>query len=67
MKGNLYLTKNQYGRNEICCAEDNDNHMNNMGEKEFADSNFNSEIIWQISIFKKLPIFTKIVIFKVLL
>ena len=39
-KGNLYLTKNSFGRNESCCAEDNHNYMSNMCGKEFSDSNF---------------------------
>ena len=39
-KGNLYLTKNQLSRNEICCVLDNYNYMSNMCEKEFSDSNF---------------------------
>ena len=34
MKG-MYLTKNQFGRNKICCAEDNHNYMSNMCENEF--------------------------------
>ena len=38
---NLYLTKNQFGRKEICYAEDNHNYMSNTYEKEFSDSNFN--------------------------
>ena len=29
-KGKLYLTKNQFGRNKICCAEDNSKHMSKM-------------------------------------
>ena len=45
MKGNLYLTKNQFGRNEICRAEDNPNYMSKMCEKEFLDSNFDYEVI----------------------
>ena len=37
----MYLTKNQFDRNEICCAEDDHNYMSKMCEKEFLDSNFN--------------------------
>ena len=40
-KRNMYLTKNQFGRNEICCAKDSHNYMSNMYEEEFSDSNFN--------------------------
>ena len=40
-KGNLYLIKYQFGRNDIWCAEDNHNYMNNIYEKEVLDSNFN--------------------------
>ena len=40
-KGNLYSTKNQFGRKQICCAEDNHNYVSNMCEKVFSDSNFN--------------------------
>ena len=39
-KGNLYLTKSQFDRNEICCAEDIHNYRSNMCEKEFWDSKF---------------------------
>ena len=35
------INKNRFGRNEISCAEDNHNYMNNMCGKEFSDSNFN--------------------------
>ena len=40
-KGNLYLNKNQFGRNKFCCAEDNHSHMNDTCAKECSDSNFN--------------------------
>ena len=55
----MYLTKNQFGRNEICCAEDNSNYMSKMCEKEFSDSNFDLEVIGKISIFQEIaPNFT---------
>ena len=47
----MYLTENQFGMKEICCAEDNHNMISNMCEKEFRDSNFNIEVIGKISIF----------------
>ena len=47
----MYLTKNQCGQNEICCAEDNHKYMSNMREKEFSDSNFNQEVIGKRLIF----------------
>ena len=52
--GNLYLTKNQYGRNEICCVEDYHKYMSNMREKEFSCSDFDSEGIGKISIFQEI-------------
>ena len=45
-EGNLYLTKNIFSRDEICCAEDNHNYMTYMCEK-------NSQIK---TLIKKLPI-----------
>ena len=53
------LTKNQFGRNKICCAEDNSNYMSKMCEKEFSDLNFDLEVIGKISIFQEIaPNFT---------
>ena len=53
-KGNLYLTKNQFGRSNICFAEDNHNYMSNMCENEFS-----AEVIGKISIFQEIaPNFT---------
>ena len=40
-KGNLYLTENQLGRNEIWCAEDYHNYMCHLCAKGFLDSHFN--------------------------
>ena len=40
-KGNLYLTKNQFGRNKICYTEGNHGYISNMCAKEFSDWNFN--------------------------
>ena len=58
-KGNLYLTKNVFGKNESCCAKDNHNYMSSMCEKEFSDSNFNLAVIGKISIFQEIaPNFT---------
>ena len=58
-KGNLYLTKNWFGKNESCCAKDNHNYMSSMCEKEFSDSNFNLAVIGKISIFQEIaPNFT---------
>ena len=51
-KGNLYLTKNQNSRNEICCVEDYFNYISNMCKKEFSGSNFNNEVVGKISIFE---------------
>ena len=39
-KENLYVTKNWFARNKICCAEDNHSHMNNIHAKGLSDSNF---------------------------
>ena len=39
-EGKFVLTRNRFGGNEICCAEDNHNYMSNMCEKELSDSNF---------------------------
>ena len=33
--GDLYLTKILFGRNKICCVEDNHSYMSNMRAKEF--------------------------------
>ena len=54
-KGNLYLTKNWFGKNESCCAKDNHNYMSSMYEKEFSNSNFNLAVIAKYRFFKKLP------------
>ena len=40
-KGNLYLTENQFSRNEMWCAMVNHNHMDHICPKGFSDSNFN--------------------------
>ena len=40
-KGNLYVTENRLGRNEIWCAADNHNYMWHICAKGFLDSNFN--------------------------
>ena len=40
-KGNVYLTKIPFSRNEICCAEDDRSYMSNMYAKEFSNSNLN--------------------------
>ena len=50
----MYLSKNQFGRNEICCAEGNPNSMSKMCEKELSDSNFDYEVIGKISIFEEI-------------
>ena len=39
-KGNLYLTENQFSRNEMWCASDNNNNMCYICAKELLDSNF---------------------------
>ena len=40
-QGNQYLNKNLFGRNEICCVEDNYNYMSNMCAKDLSGSNLN--------------------------
>ena len=40
-KGNLYLTENWLGRNEIWYAEDNHSYICHISVKEFLDLNFN--------------------------
>ena len=53
--GNLYLTENQLGRNEIWCVEDNHSYTCHM----FLDCNFNYAVIDKISIFQEIdPNFT---------
>ena len=55
----MYLTKNQFGKIEICFAEDNPNCMSKMCVKEFSDSNFDEEDIAKILIFQEIaPNFT---------
>ena len=53
-KGNLYLTENRLGRNEIWYAEDNHSYMCHICAKGFLDSNFNEAIIDIISIFHEI-------------
>ena len=53
-KGNLYLTKNGLGRNDISYAEDYHSYMSNICAKEFSDSNFNEAVIGKISIFQEI-------------
>ena len=68
-KGNLYLTENRLGRNEIWHTEDNRSCMGHICAQGFSESNFNWAVIDQISIFSrncpKFHIFIKIIIFKV--
>ena len=63
-KGNLYLTENQFSRNEMWCV--NHNHMHHIYAKGFLDSNFNQAVIDKISSFHencpKFHILTKIII-----
>ena len=40
-EGNLYLTENRVGRNEMWCASDNHKNMSHICAKELLDSNFN--------------------------
>ena len=50
----VYLTKKWFGRNKICCEEDNYYYMNNMCEKEFSDLNSNQAVIGKILIFQEI-------------
>ena len=50
----MYVTKNQFGGNKFCCAEDDHNYMSNTCEKEYSDSNFKLRSYWQISIFQEI-------------
>ena len=52
-EGTLYLTKNLFRRNKICCAEDNHNYKSNMCAKEFSDLNFYLTVIGKILIFQE--------------
>ena len=55
-KGNLYVTKNRFDRNEISCTEDNQIYMNKMCAKEFSDTNFLiKQLLAKYRFFKKLP------------
>ena len=61
-KGNLYLTKNQFGRNEICCAEDNHNNIRTMCEKNSQIRTLIKELSAKYRFSKNCPkfyIFTK--------
>ena len=54
-KGNLYLTKNRFERNEIWFAEDDHSFMCHICAKGFLNSNFNEAVIDKISVLTKLP------------
>ena len=54
-KGNLYLTENQFSRNEMWCAVVNHNHMYHICAKGFLDSYFCQAVTDKISFFRKLP------------
>ena len=53
-KGNLYVTENRSGRNEIRRVEDNHSYMCHIYAKEFLDSNFNVAVLDKISIFHEI-------------
>ena len=52
-KGSLYLTENQFSRNEMWCAADNQNFICQTCAKEVLDSNFNEAVIDKISNFQE--------------
>ena len=54
VKRNLYLTKNRFGGNEICYAEENHSYMSNMCANEFSGLNFNSWVIGKPSIIQEI-------------
>ena len=54
-KGNLYLTENWLGWNEMCCAADNHNYMCHTCAKDILDSNSIKQLLTKYQIFTKLP------------
>ena len=55
----MYLNKNRFDGNEICCAGDNYNHMSNIFAEKFLDTNFGQAVSGKISIFQDIvPNFT---------
>ena len=54
--GNLYLTKNQFGGNKICNAEDNHSYMSNICTKECSYSKFNQAVMGKILIFQEIAL-----------
>ena len=53
-KGNLYLTENRLGRNEMWRAADIHNYMCHIFAKGCLDSNFNQAVIDKISNFQEI-------------
>ena len=53
-KGNLYLTKNRFGRKETCCAENNHSYSSNISGNSQIRTLI-KELLAKYRILKKLP------------
>ena len=54
-KGNFHLTKNQFDRNNNCCAEDIHSYMSNIVWKRILRFELSLKVIGKISIIKNFP------------